>query len=354
MGYDKIHFLASERHFADHLEPVYDQLPKDVRGVFSREGDPRPPRGELTVVAAWGDLDKTKGSPVVLFEHGVGQTYQGQKIRNFAGGRGRDHVVGFAVPNRMVYDINAEAYPGVPQEIVGLPRLWPWLTKKRGKFCNFMPADPVVAVSFHWDSFVCPETRTTWPYYRWALTPLAEKVRVLGHGHPRIYDDIQLAYQAMGVEPVREFSKVLDLADVYVCDNSSTLYEFAATGKPVVVLNQPSYRRDVEHGLRFWSHAGVGVNCDHPDALERCVKIALEDPLNIKSERERIVREVVPHGKDSMRRTVRFLLEIRSGELRPSKARTETAARNLLVDCSCGETMRRAVLEVHQRQRGCT
>ena len=49
-------------------------------------------------------------------------------------------------------------------------------------------------------------------------------------------------YEAHGIEYVPDFDDVLRRADVYACDNSSTLYEFASTGRPVVVLNAPWYR----------------------------------------------------------------------------------------------------------------
>jgi UDP-N-acetylglucosamine:LPS N-acetylglucosamine transferase len=101
---------------------------------------------------------------------------------------------------------------------------------------------------------------------------------VLGHGHPRIMERLLPIYDALDIEPVYDFEEVLERADCYVCDNSSTMFEFASTGRPVVVLNPPWYRREVNHGLRFWEAAGVGVNCDRPQDLAGAVATALQDP----------------------------------------------------------------------------
>lgn len=364
-----ISFTASETHFADHLLQVYRALPSDVLGGFyttdrataerardsgveARPG--RPPHGELTVVSSWGDLEKNRGNPVILFEHGVGQTYADQAFKNFAGGPGRDNVVAFACPNKAVQKANARAYRGVPSAVVGLPRLWPWHRKKRGRTRHrkfpMVPGDAVVAVSFHWDSMLCPETRTAFPYYREAVRRLARDHEVIGHGHPRIFDDLEPLYREMGVEPVDDFHQVLDRADVYACDNSSTLYEFASTDRPVVVLNQPSYRRHVEHGLRFWSHAHVGLHCDHPADLASRIELALDDLPEVAAVRREIVDEVVPCRGD-MTPALLLLRDVSEGRL--THPDPERASRNEMIECSCGQTMRRALLVVHKRQKGC-
>jgi glycosyltransferase involved in cell wall biosynthesis len=91
----------------------------------------------------------------------------------------------------------------------------------------------------------------------------------------------------------------MERADLYIMDHMSTLYEFASTGRPVVVLNTPWYRRDVEHGLRFWEYADVGVNCEHPNDLEKCINLALQDPLEQKMKRERACNAVYAY-RDGM------------------------------------------------------
>jgi CDP-glycerol glycerophosphotransferase (TagB/SpsB family) len=86
----------------------------------------------------------------------------------------------------------------------------------------------------------------------------------------------------------------MDKADVYIIDNSSTLFEFASLDKPVVVLNPPWYRREINHGLRFWEFADVGVNCNNGGKLASCVDKALDDPSEIQKRRRQINNILYP------------------------------------------------------------
>ena len=125
----------------------------------------------------------------------------------------------------------------------------------------------MVAVSFHWQGYECPEWRNALPWYRSAIVALSKEVHVIGHAHPNQPREAIRFYEAHGIEYVPDFDDVLRRADVYACDNSSTLYEFASTGRPVVVLNAPWYRKEADHGLRFWDAANVGVNVEEPKFL---------------------------------------------------------------------------------------
>ena len=105
---------------------------------------------------------------------------------------------------------------------------------------------------------------------------------MLGHWHPHEAREggalpERLAFYAEhGIEPVAQFEEVMERADVYICDNSSSLYEFAALGKPVVVVSPPWYRRQVHSGLRFWE-ALPGVEVRRPEALAETVAAVLAD-----------------------------------------------------------------------------
>jgi glycosyltransferase involved in cell wall biosynthesis len=92
-------------------------------------------------------------------------------------------------------------------------------------------------------------------------------------------DRLEQTYRQCGIEVVRSFDEVCRRADVYACDNSSSIYEFASTGRPVVLLNAPWFRRDVEHGLRFWAAAGIGRQVDEPEDLAEAIRCSLSEPV---------------------------------------------------------------------------
>lgn len=264
----RVQFLATEPHFRDHLQPVYDTLPARVRGTFASTVDELPDRSALTVVASFGDYRKTTG-PVVLLEHGAGFTYEGDHP-SFAGGRNKHRVVLFCSTNQIGYDRNVAAYPAARHAIIGCPKLDRWVNHERQ--CK---GKPVVAVSFHWDSHVAPETRWAFPYYAEALADLQSwGYHVLGHGHPRAWPRLAPVWERYGFELVPDFDEVMERANLYIADTTSTLYEFATVG-PVVVLNAPWYRRDVDQGLRFWRHM-PGLQVDEPEHLRETIRAALD------------------------------------------------------------------------------
>jgi UDP-N-acetylglucosamine:LPS N-acetylglucosamine transferase len=156
-------------------------------------------------------------------------------------------------------------------------------------------------VSFHWDRSNFPELQSTWAAYHRAVAALARTHIVIGHGHPK-RRDLARNYRMMKIPYVPHFDEVCRRADVYVCDNSSTLFEFAATGRPVVVLNIPEYRRNVNHGLRFWDAATVGVNVDDPSGLLEGVRLALDDTPEQQAARETALSKVYAYRQGGAKR----------------------------------------------------
>lgn len=290
--------LASEPHYRAHIEPVWEALDPKIRGTFHNRRAPLGSR--VFLVASYRDLWALGDRPTILLEHGAGQSYLGGHPA-YAGGSGRDHVVLFCCPNAQSARLNAAAYPSARVAVTGDPSL------EALRRIVYEP-DGTVAVAFHWDAQALPETRWAWPHYRDALAELARHAKVIGHAHPRAFGVLAPWYAAHGIEPVADFSDVCRRAAVLVADNTSAMFEFAALGHPVVVLNAPWYRRDVNHGGRFWDWADVGVQVDEPEALLKAIATALEDPPEVASRRREITTEIYPVS-DAVAATVDAITE---------------------------------------------
>ncbi|MGH2651417.1 MAG: hypothetical protein ACRDHK_09445, partial [Actinomycetota bacterium] len=117
---------------------------------------------------------------------------------------------------------------------------------------------------------------------------------LVGHFHPAA-PDVEKFWRNAGVRTLDTFQQVLREAAVYVTDNSSTLYEFTSLDRPVVVLNSRHYRRDVEHGPRFWRHAYVGPQVWSPERLELAIMTQLQEPKAYHARRTAATRELYPH-----------------------------------------------------------
>lgn len=296
----KIHAYASESHYAAHLAPILAALPDDIRGrMFASRATPwgGPPQSRMVepvMVASFADACAgiTRAVPIIHVEHGAGQTYDlgdGKTHPSYAGGRSPayDRVRLFLTPGDHGAQRWRDAYPDTPAVAVGCPRLDPWHLGRR----RHAPV-PVVAFAFHSDLNLVPETRSA---LRWYLTSL-ERLRTaseaggwvpVGHGHPRAWRHLEGMWRRLGVEAVPDFADVLDIADVLVADNSSVLYEFSSTGRPVICLNAPWYRRDTEHGMRFWNLV-PGVQVDHPDGLYPAIRRAVDEPWHMDTVRSRV------------------------------------------------------------------
>jgi hypothetical protein len=285
-----VNFYASERHFIDHLAPLWHALPE--RGVFatpltdharSLGIEPAPLATGPTLVASYGDQKyvRRRGvTQIARMEHGIGQAYIGVTAGNYAGGQDCREVSLFLCPNEYSANRWRSAYPNADVAVIGSPKL-----DKLPASVPPFASSPVIATSTHFDYAIVPETRSAFGYFRKAFAELAKQYTVIGHAHPRTFARYAPVYRSMGIEPVEQLSEVIARASVYVCDNSSSLYE-AATVMPVVVLNHPAYRRNVNHGLRFWSAADVGVQVDHPDHLSAAVTEALTDGPQRRAARE--------------------------------------------------------------------
>ena len=319
--------LATQTHYLDHLAPVWTRLadcgragalfiPRALEGYAKKMRIPRlaaidpdrVPNDGPIMVASNDDLERVVrcGSPrpLILFEHGVGFSFSDENPY-YAGGRSaaRAKVGLFVCPNEYAARRNSETYPGASVAIVGCPKMDRWKPgPRRGN------NGPVVAFSFHWDCPIAPETKSAWGHYHDALDKVAWEWKTLGHGHPKMMHRLAPWYQRAGVDVAYHFDEVLAGADVYVCDASSTIYEFASLDRPVVVLNAPWYRRGVHHGLRFWEHSDVGVVCDNPQDLLCAIRAALEDSQEQQEKRRKAVEAAFPVRGDATGHAARAVL----------------------------------------------
>lgn len=351
---DTLDVYASQPHHVRHLAPIVDELHRrDIpTRLWSRWGDGwpllRPPAREAcetVMVACWADAyDLFPFKRVVYVEHGAGQRYVGTDGHGYAGAPGLEHVVLFLCPGEPVAERWRAKYRAAV-ETIGCPALdrhfdrtmprntagnaaqsvefgsdlQPGLPDdSSGDSSGFRPAmsgrragdegSPTVAVTWHWRCTICPETMPALPHYEAALPGVvaslsAAGVSVVGSSHPRAYGPLRRTWGRLGVPFEPDPDLVLAGASCVVADNTSLMYEAAALDIPVVALNAPWYRRDVPHGLRFWSHV-PGVQVNDPAELVDRVHEALDDAPPLRALRERAAAWVYAHRGDAAARAV--------------------------------------------------
>lgn len=262
----RVHVFAGFSHYADHLLPVWRALPPDCRGEFVagsghltdrlrcdgvpvRRRMPSLPPGDVVLVAGYNDLRRVRHRRVALLDHGAGQTYPNVQNGSYVGAPGRGRVGLFLHPHLRTMLREQTAYPDADHVVVGSPRLDVlWERRQRylrGSRCR-------VAVSFHWPCELKPETGWAFPEWRDEVPRLVDHgFEVIGHGHPRAWRVLLPYWRGVSpsVDAVPDWASVVEQADVYVCDNSSTLFEAAAVGVPVLLLNGDGWPTDGE--LRF-------------------------------------------------------------------------------------------------------
>lgn len=188
-----------------------------------------------------------------------------------------------------------ERYPSTLAVAVGCPKLDYRL--RVGPRIRNPESRRTVCVSFHSDLRVCAETTSALRHYEPGLAAVVAEVRAagcdfIGHGHPRDWQRIRAVWDRLGVEAVSDFHEVLGRADVFAVDTSSTLYEAAACGIRVVAMNAPWYRRDVHHGLRWWSDI-PGPQVDGPGEL--AAALLAEETQEEADHRRAVVGHVYAH-----------------------------------------------------------
>lgn len=329
-----IDVMAGEVQFVDHLAPVWHALPESIRGEFIVWGSPHSyqPLAAVTaraashgivavnepsdvtrhvLVASYGDHKAARREhrrAIARMEHGIGQSFATSRHPSYAGGMHARDIGLFLTPNQHSADRWRRAYRHMRIEVVGCPKLDTLPHRVPGP-------GPVVATSFHWGkplrhNHPVNESRGSWDEYQAAVARLADRFTVIGTGHPKAIEEMIPVYERAGIPVVRDFGDVLRQADVLVCDTNSALYEFASTGRPVIVVNGSHFRRKVKHGLRFdWGPCtNVGVQCDHPDQLADAVAEALLDHPDLQARREAALDIAYAHRTGAAKRAADALV----------------------------------------------
>jgi hypothetical protein len=293
----RVDLIATYPHYAAHLAPIWAALPEDVRGhrylgapilrdhtPGSAAPDVRPMRDarksrNVALVAGMNDAHNARG-PIIMTEHGVGQSYHGDTVStaannsSYAGGRGRGRIGAFLHPNHYAANLDAAAYPHAMVRVIGSP----YLAHLRATITPAVTDRPVVAIAGHWPAGVCAETTSGWGEFHAGFAALADDpdITVIGHGHPRIMRALTPHYARMGVPVVPTLEETLAWCDVFIADNTSAMFYAAALGRGVVVLDSRNYRRHINHGGRFWDWAGIGPRIGDVDAMPAAVTTAYE------------------------------------------------------------------------------
>lgn len=329
----RIDVLASHSHYLDHIAPVWRALPEEVQGdvfitrpvlrahplVQEADGKVRTARNTRRVsrVLVAGSVDaklaSRNGWGVALMEHGAGQSYNGGKrSSSYAGGPGRESIGLFLCTNEGVKSAN-DRLNGRRSVVIGSPRLH---DLSFARALHEPSGPPTLALAWHWPCTVAPESFWLLPEFRSALMRLRTDWRgdIIGHAHPKGWRWAVQAYREVGIEPVRDWHEVVMRADVVSFDNTSVGFEAAALGIPVVLLESMQWRRDVEHGLRFWRWSDIGpvVRDDtYPEALARkwiAAAVSAMTDRDVYAPRIAAMRaEVYPYVEDAAERAAREL-----------------------------------------------
>lgn len=256
----KVHAFGSEPHYCEHIQAIWKHLPDDLRGTwFPKHTDiPRADPDDIVMVASFIDVPLVPNHRVVYVEHGAGQRYTNLKEHHswhYHASRHPNRVVAYISPRQEV----ADSW-GRPAFAAGSPVCDPY---------ELYGEEGVVAITFHWDApNVCAETRSAFPHYVERMPDIVQALRdqgyeVLGHRHPK-YKMMDGYWDRIGVPEV-DVDTVRRRASILIADNTSLLYEMAYLFRGTVALNAPWYRRDVDHGLRFWGWYGLML--DEPEDL---------------------------------------------------------------------------------------
>lgn len=314
----QIDFLATQPQYIDHIAPVWDALAVDNIGSFYvpqelfgytqsklkhnlylfayEENSLITYSCNPILVAAYGDMKYAhRINPerkILMMEHGTGHGFATPAYPNGPGDR--DIVSLFLPPNQYTAD-KIHTARETRCEVIGTPKL-DWIYSNRESFQS-RTTPPTVCISFHHGSRKRrpPEAGSAFEHYKDSIESLKPYYNLVAHGHPLSRERDIPFYRSIGIPFIDSFDEVLRVADLYVNDLSSTLYEFCVTGKPVVIMNAPWFRRDVYHGLRFWDYVDIGLEVEDPSQLKQAIDTTLLNPELCRRKRRKMIEDLFPY-----------------------------------------------------------
>ncbi|MCD6056564.1 MAG: glycosyl transferase family 2 [Thermomicrobiales bacterium] len=264
----RIHALATTPQYRRHVEAVWKHLDPSLKGdllVGRTASTKRYPTQDVVMVGGYYDVANAPHQRIIYVEHGAGQAYGGDETSRghlcYHGSNHPKRVVGYISPSEQVARLwNRPAFAAGVPALDDIPR-------RPIRFARHK----VAAITFHFDArgaFVAPEARSAREHYIEMLHSMVGALRadgweVIGTWHPK--DPVgHKIWRNLQIESTADPAEILSRAHLVIADNTSLLYEAAYLGIPSIVLNAPWYRKDVEHGLRFWDHV-PGHQVDSPE-----------------------------------------------------------------------------------------
>ena len=298
----QIGFLATESYYVDHLVSIWLALPPTARGPFfcSQEASQQAIRYGLkrkdillvsgtrrqiakvlqtifsgpVLTASYSNwrIVVTAKLPAPYIPHGQGGPGPGLNLWY----NNKEHL------DLMLCPTPYAVLPDLPCAIIGgQPKLDRWYNRQPKN------SSPLLAISFRWR-----EEHSALSHYRPYLKEVklqAEKrgLSLLGHGHPLRYKkEFQEVWRSVGIPTHGSFEYVLEHADVYAADCSSSSFEFVGLDRPVIFLDCPKYRGETR-APRF-THSDAGIINKHPLELVEDAIRAYEDPPEVAAKRREI------------------------------------------------------------------
>lgn len=259
-----IDLVAEHPHYREHLLPIWELLQEE--GIAGKDwGNKCPDPSRILLVASSQELRRARHphNKCFLVEHGAGQTYIGDRSSAYSDGtKGYDNVVGFICSTDAVYQRRRLLFPDVPSTLAGVPKLDKYVNQ------DVSPTEKTACLTFHWDCPVAVESHCTFPNFvkylpRAVAEWKAQGWTIYGHYHPRI-PELSHEYKKLGIPVLHTEQEVFNTCSVLIADNTSLLFEFMGLGRSVVFLNGHLYRREINHGLRFWEAVEHGTDLRYP------------------------------------------------------------------------------------------